>query len=39
LETVLRMEAGLPVDELVRDAVVNTETREFAFEGLVEQTR
>jgi len=29
LETVLGLEAGLPVDELVQDAVVNTETREF----------
>lgn len=39
LETVLRLEDAFQVDELVQDAVVNTESREFAFEGLVEQVR
>ena len=37
LLTVSRLEAGLPVEELVGDALANTEMKEFAFEEVAEQ--
>ena len=39
LETVSRLEDRLPVDELVQDALTNTELKEFAFEALADQAR
>jgi thiamine biosynthesis protein ThiI len=39
VETVSRLEARLPVDQLVQDALSNTELKEFAFDGLAEQVR
>ena len=39
LETVCRLEASLSVDELVHDALTNTELKEFAFKTLAEQVR
>ena len=37
LETVARLEARLPVDELVQDSLTNTELKEFTSDSLVQQ--